>query len=448
MRSAAFLFIMLVAASVHGLTTKSEISEVTLPPNIAPFAFRVIGAGTATVSLRDAAGGTLAAKMSSAGVTKWKEKAWHAFLARNAGKDVFFDISCGSEHAVLTNHVATEAIDSHLTYRLIPPGYAGYSTMGIYRRDLESFAEEVVERNVEHSYNQCVNCHIPNRTDPEEYVRSYRVHQPGMRIVSRRHGDRKVQIRNFEGCDGGAAYAGWHPSGDYIAFSINQTLQIFSAGGRDLIEVYDRSSDVLVYSLADDERLPVETSREFLETCPAWSPDGRILYTVRTHNPEGEPTAANVRDIRYDLVERRFDAERRSFSEPRTLFAASSSKKSASWPRPSTDGRWLVFTLADHGYFHIWHGDADLYILDLQTGAVRALDEINSKAAESYHSFSHDGHWMVFSSRRDDGTYTRPYFAHFDPASGRFGRPFPLPIADPDLNLRRMKSYNVPEFER
>ena len=52
---------------------------------------------------------------------------------------------------------------------------------------------------------------------------------------------------------------------------------------------------------------------------------------------------------------------------------------------------------------------------------------------------------MVFSSRRDDGTYTRPFFAHIG-QDGRGTKPFELPSADPDYHRQLMKCYNIPEF--
>jgi hypothetical protein len=52
---------------------------------------------------------------------------------------------------------------------------------------------------------------------------------------------------------------------------------------------------------------------------------------------------------------------------------------------------------------------------------------------------------VVFSSRRDDGDYTRPFFAHVD-AQGKGSKPFELPQADPDYHRQFMKSYNIPEF--
>lgn len=97
------------------------------------------------------------------------------------------------------------------------------------------------------------------------------------------------------------------------------------------------------------------------------------------------------------------------------------------------------------GTFHIWHHDSDLYMLDTADGTIRPLDEINSGDTESYHSWSSDGRWMIFSSRRDDGSYTRLYLTNFGP-DGRFSKPFRLPQKDPGHDGRRLKSYNIPEF--
>jgi hypothetical protein len=52
---------------------------------------------------------------------------------------------------------------------------------------------------------------------------------------------------------------------------------------------------------------------------------------------------------------------------------------------------------------------------------------------------------VVFSSRRDDGTYTRPFFTHID-KDGHGTKPFELPSADPDYHRQFMKCYNIPEF--
>lgn len=69
----------------------------------------------------------------------------------------------------------------------------------------------------------------------------------------------------------------------------------------------------------------------------------------------------------------------------------------------------------------------------------------NSTDTESYHSWSSNNRWIVFSSRRIDGLYTRPYFAYID-ESGNASKPFLLPQEDTDFYHRFMKSYNIPEF--
>jgi dipeptidyl aminopeptidase/acylaminoacyl peptidase len=133
---------------------------------------------------------------------------------------------------------------------------------------------------------------------------------------------------------------------------------------------------------------------------------------------------------------------------PRELvFAADTLGKSATLPRISPDGRYLMFALAKYGVFHIWHRDADLWMIDLKTGEARPAEELNSPDTESYHSWSSNGRWVVFSSRRDDGNFTRPFIAHID-ENGKGTKPFELPCADPDYHRQFMKSYNVPEFMR
>ena len=75
------------------------------------------------------------------------------------------------------------------------------------------------------------------------------------------------------------------------------------------------------------------------------------------------------------------------------------------------------------------------------------MKALNSPDTESYHSWSSNGRWVIFSSRRDDGSFTRPFIAHID-EEGNASRPFELPMSRPEAHRLSMKSYNVPEFMR
>jgi hypothetical protein len=70
---------------------------------------------------------------------------------------------------------------------------------------------------------------------------------------------------------------------------------------------------------------------------------------------------------------------------------------------------------------------------------------LNSNETESWHSWSSNGKWIVFSSKRIDGLTARPYFAYLmSPDS--VGKPFVLPQKDPTLYRRMEKTFNRPEF--
>ena len=109
-------------------------------------------------------------------------------------------------------------------------------------------------------------------------------------------------------------------------------------------------------------------------------------------------------------------------------------------------GRYLAFTKHGYGNFSIWHKDADLWVIDLSNGALHSLTTANSDDVDSYHSWSGNSRWLVFSSRRDDGLYTRPYITHID-ENGNESKPFMLPQRNPRRFYKDlMVSYNLPEF--
>jgi hypothetical protein len=166
-------------------------------------------------------------------------------------------------------------------------------------------------------------------------------------------------------------------------------------------------------------------------------------------------------EIKYSIYRKAFDIEKREFGPREMVFDAAALGKSATLPRISPDGRFLMFTLGEWGCFHIWHRDANLWMIDLvnlekvhsgqpadsDAKLIRPVEEINSNNVESYHTWSSTGRWVVFSSRRTDGVYTRPFIAHMD-KDGHGSKPFELPTADPDYHRQLMKSYNIPEFMR
>ena len=180
---------------------------------------------------------------------------------------------------------------------------------------------------------------------------------------------------------------------------------------------------------------------KYMDTFPEWSPDGKYLYFCRAlQYKDGD----DLKSIKYDLMRKSFDQESDSFGDAEKIFDARAINKSVSFPRLSPDGKYLVFTLHDYGNFSIWHKEADLYLIDLQDMKVNKMS-VNSNQTESYHGWSSNGKWLVFSSKRGDGLTARPYFAYFGSAE-MVGKPFVLPQKDPTLYGRLIRTFNRPEF--
>ena len=242
---------------------------------------------------------------------------------------------------------------------------------------------------------------------------------------------------------------------------------------------------------------PITRDTTWLDCFPFWSPDGRYVYYVSAHWERLDTTALdfeliqNYKAVQYNLYRIPFDEQTRTFGPRQLMYDAVARNRSVTLPRISPDGRWLMFTEARFGVFHIWHSDADLYLLDLARaepqeevvhtiithvpnpadpnepmlfqqaradsireclGALVPLpenvmpaDSLNSHDCESYHSWSSNGSWVVFSSRRVDGNFTRPFIAHHD-GNGHFTKPFELPQDDPQFHREFLRSYNIPEF--
>ena len=155
------------------------------------------------------------------------------------------------------------------------------------------------------------------------------------------------------------------------------------------------------------------------------------------------------KDEQYNLCRIAFDADTGGFGEKvDTLFDAVAMNKSVTWPRPSYDGRYILFTLSDYGYFSIWHKEADQWLLDLNSGEARPLDEINSDDADSFHNWSDNSAWLVFTSRRHDGLYSHLYLSCIDD-SGNFSKPFLLPQKNPlEYYSESLYSFNTPDFTK
>ncbi|MBN2188675.1 MAG: PD40 domain-containing protein [Chitinispirillaceae bacterium] len=244
-------------------------------------------------------------------------------------------------------------------------------------------------------------------------------------------------------------YTAWHPSGRLIAFSVYNVEQFFHAVGRNILDQYDKNASIVMYNTAQNalDPVPALVDQRFLQTWPEWSPDGRWLYFCRapvlwTDFTKSPPD--NYDKVKYSLCRIFYNEADNSWGAVDTILSPGETGLSISQPRISPDGRFLLFCMHDRGIYPHTQKSSDLYMMDLGSRRTRRLD-INSEYNESWHGWSSNGRWMLFSSKRGGGIFTRLYFSYVD-SSGCAHKPFILPQEDPSFYESFIKCCNVPEF--
>jgi len=225
--------------------------------------------------------------------------------------------------------------------------------------------------------------------------------------------------------------------------------QFFHASGMEIRDVIDLDSVMLYYDIEEEE---VKTDEGFsdierLETYPTWSPDGRYLYFCSAAilwTDRNKVPPKNYDKVKYDLRRITYDVATDTWGEQETVLSSEETGLSILEPRISPNGRFLLFCMSKYGCFPVFQPSSDLYMMDLNTGEYRKLG-INSRFSESWHSWSSNNRWIVFSSKRRGGLFTRLYISHVA-EDGTVYKPFILPQKDPLFYDSYLETFSVPEL--
>lgn len=462
-----FLLLLVTSCSKHPSlpTSFTEVNEtphifpdyvdVMVPPNIAPLNFLVDDVEDVVAEIKSQASRvTFGGKKNKMQID---EKEWHELLAEAKGKSLSVRVYTKKDgkwlaYKPFSIDVAEEDIDPYVSYRVLPPTFVGYDELSIRQRNLTSFEETTIYNNRQISHGlegQCINCHSYQNYGTSNMMFHTRMQNPGTMIVS----DGELIFVNLktDGMISAAAYNSWHPHLPIIAFSTDHTMQSFHTRDITKVEVMESASDLVIYDVKKNRVQVVLNDSTEWELFPSWSPDGKYLYYCSAHYEyhqgyeDTDELLKNYKQLQYNLYRLSFDADSMAFGEPELIYDARSKNRSAVQPRVSQDGRYVLFAEGPNGLFHIWHTSAEIEILDLQTGELLDTKAMNSSLPESYPSFSSNDRWIMFESRRDDGNYTRTYFAYFD-KQGKVHKPFMMPAEDPEYFRLLLRSWSRPEL--
>jgi len=212
-------------------------------------------------------------------------------------------------------------------------------------------------------------------------------------------------------------------------------LQVFYPT-RGILEYYNRAIGLR-------EPLHGADDPKYVQTDGVWSPDGKYIVFARAEarepRPAGRPRATHANDpfetqIQYDLYRIRFNGGRGG--TPEAIAGASQNGMSNNFPKISPDGKWIVFVQCKNG--QLMRPDSQLYIIPFSGGTARRLRG-NTRLMNSWHSWSPNSRWLVFSSKARS-PYTQMYLTHID-ENGDASPPILI-----DNTTAANRAVNIPEF--
>jgi len=243
------------------------------------------------------------------------------------------------------------------------------------------------------------------------------------------------------------------PDGRYVISTVKDRAVFVATPGIEFSQLFFPIKGILVvYDTKTGTYAPLPGADDpaYVQSNPTWSPDGKTIVFARAKAyrdadfSNAQSVLLSEKDVpefvedgepfKFDLYRVPFNEGRGGTAEP--IAGASHDGKSNFFAKFSPDGKWIVFCKAEN--YMLLMPDSELYIVPAEGGVARRL-QANTRRMNSWHSFSSNGRWLVFSSKANT-PYTQLFLTHID-TEGE---------STPPVVLERFtgndRAANIPEF--
>lgn len=331
--------------------------------------------------------------------------------------------------------ISRDPADDFIVYRLVDPPFSSFKTPNIFIRDIR---KDEPQTFLASRRQYCLNCHTFSSKQGNTGKLAMQVRS----MVTTMHKlPVYVAIYDFDKRSGYkvqlpfeiqmTTFMAWSPDNNRLAYSANQKVVAMKPIIFETQLAGMATSDIAIYDVEKNDTwlVPGASDPNLLEVYPCWTPDRKSMIFSRS------TVGLHPSHIHYDLYMIDLEGD----PNPRPVGDASDNGRSNYFARFSPDGKWLSYCRCDGG--DLIRSSSDLFLMpgNLQ-GASRKLESNDDSAADSWHSWSSNGRWIVFASKRGSGIYASLYMTHIG-GDGAASPAIPLPMAD-----RPFASCNIPEF--
>jgi len=354
-----------------------------------------------------------------------------------------------------------DPVDASIFYRAVPLPFS-YAVENVH--EIEWYIAGIDDEKPHLVLNNipvCANCHSFSRSGDIAMDIDY-ANDKGSYIIApiedtvRLTFDKVITWSDYKREDGGSTYgllSQVSPDGRFVLSTVKDRSVFVPVDNLEYSQLFFPIKGIIAYYDRLTNRfseLPGASDKQYVQSNPNWSPDNQEILFARANRynsakidrsesvllklEDAEEFISGKKEFKFDLYRIPFNNGKGGKAEP--LQGASNNGKSNYFARYSPDGKWVVFCQSSN--FMLLQPDSKMYIMPAEGGVPRLMN-CNTENMNSWHSWSPNSKWLVFSSK-NRGPFTQLYLTHIDENGND----------SPPVFLENMafdeKAINIPEF--